>query len=243
MKSIVTIIAGMFLYTLSASTSVASVSTPTFNQTGFNKYGDVLERASKASGVPMIDIVTFVSIESNFNPRAKNIGGHSTASGLGGFVDNTWRALVRKHHRKYGLKANVSKTNAYASAVLTAEYIKENRAILEDGLNRKVSINEIRLAYFVGPGAALKVLRADPNKRITSVIRPSRGNGSYFYHKGKPVTVAKFRATIYKKVQAHRNMYTVAVNEHLLDQREDIIERIAKNKRMDTFVGSLAMNY
>lgn len=207
-------VAVLFTGYAQASTSSKKVE---FNQAGFDKYKSVLVRASKDTGESATTLAAYSSIETNLRANVCNSSG-SGACGMTQFMPRTWRGLVKDNHRKYGLSKNVSRSNAYANLVMTAEYIKANRDLLKKALKRDVSPSEVYLAHALGPGNALKVLRANPNKRITSVISVHKGNNRLLYSKGKALTVAQFKANMQRKFTDHSSVYRPAVDNYVLNQ-------------------------
>lgn len=197
-----------------ASTSSKKVE---FNQAGFDKYKSTLLKASKATGESATTLAAYSSIETNLRANVCNKSG-SGACGMTQFMPGTWKTMVKNNHRKYGLSKNVSRSNAYANLVMTAEYIKMNREFLKKALKRDVSPSEVYLAHALGPGNALKVLRANPNRKITSVISVHRGNNNLMYSKGKAITVAQFKANMQRKFTAHSSTYRPAVTSYALNQ-------------------------
>lgn len=197
-----------------ASTSSKKVE---FNQAGFDKYKSVLLKASRASGESATTLAAYSSIETNLRANVCNSTG-SGACGMTQFMPGTWKTMVKTNHRKYGLSKNVSRSNAYANLVMTAEYIKYNRSVLQQALKRDVSPSEVYLAHALGAGNAIKVLRANPNRKITSVLNVHRGNNNLMYKKGKSLTVAQFKANMQRKFTAHSQVYRPAVTTYALNQ-------------------------
>lgn len=222
----------MCLFVTHMQSAHASTSTQVeFNQTGWDKNKAAMAKAAVASGVPLGELVSFFSIESGMKAGAKNIGGHSSAGGLGGMTAPTFRSLIREHHQKYGLSKNVSRFNAYANAAMTAEYIKQNRSLLQQALKRDITTSEVYMAHFIGPGTAIKVLKARGNRSITSVVSVSRGNARLFYNKGRPLTVAQFRASMARKVANHSRVYRPTAVKYAV--------RYEQNKRLDALIAKL----
>ena len=213
-----------------ASSSVKKVE---FNQAGFDKYKNVLYKVSQQSGESASTLAAYSSIETNLRANVCNQSG-SGACGMTQFMPRTWRAIVNKHYRKYGFSKNVSRSNAYANLSMTAEYIKENRAILNKALKRDVSDSEVYLAHALGPGNAIKVLRANPSKKITSVLNVHRGNNSLLYAKGKPITVAQFKANMQSKFIAHRAVYRPAMKTYAMNQ-------MTPQKAMDYLIAQVSI--
>jgi hypothetical protein len=186
-------------------TMVTGVQAEPLHQKGWDKNKTVLVRASRDSGVPLGRLTTFASVESGIGEN--NLNRHSKASGMMQFTRSTWKTQVKQHARKYGLSRNVSRGNAYASAVIGAEYIKFNEQFLADRLHRPISDADIYIAYLLGPDKAAKVLKANPSHRVTRYVNVSRGNYSLFYHKNRPMTIAEFRRGIAAKLARHESSY------------------------------------
>ena len=221
MKTIQHLISILLLSATVAFSGLAHASTSTkpvpFNQTGFDKYKGTLYKVSQQSGESATTLAAYMSMESNFRANVCNSAG-SGACGATQFIPGTWKAMVKKHHRKYGLSKNVSRSNAYANLAMTAEYIKYNRDVLKQALKRDVTTSEVYLAHLLGAGNAIKVLKANPNRKITSVISVHRGNNNLLYSKGKSITVAQFKANLQRKFTAHSSAYRPAVNNYALNQ-------------------------
>lgn len=189
-----------------ATFSFQATASVSVNQAGWNKHKTVLLSTSKRADVNMMDLVILASIESTMGQNKKNRS--SSASGLFGFTDPTWRATVKRYGKQYGIKPGTSKQNPRANALMAAEYIKENQRYLESKLHRKVGIEEIYMAHLLGPDGAVKILKAR-NDRYASSVLPSaaRGNKPFFYQKGKPRTVSGFKQYVHSKVSSHRKAY------------------------------------
>jgi len=233
-----------FLQTLALSTCLLTSSvyatqhtTPTpiqFNESGWNKYKEAIFKASDATGVSPTDLATFTSIESGFHAQAKNRTKRSTAGGLTGFTKTTWKTMVKSYSKKYGLHQNVSRFDAYPTALLTAEYYKENKAILSKALKRNVGTNEVYLAHFLGPQTAIGVLKAKANRPITAYVKATRGNERLLYRKGHPLTVGQFKTNIAKMIQSHRDVYLyVTLNR---DALPDVTRNLAMNSLVRTLL-------
>lgn len=215
----------------SAHASTSAKPTVEFNQSGWDKNKAAMAKAAVASGVPLGELVSFFSIESGMKAGAKNVGGYSSAGGLGGMTQPTFRSLIRVHHKEYGLSKNVSRFNAYANAAMTAEYIKQNRNLLQQALKRDITTSEVYMAHFIGPGTAIQVLKAKGNRSITSVVRVSKGNARLFYTRGHPMTVAQFRASMDRKVANHSRVYKPTAVKYAA--------RYEQNKRLDAFIAKI----
>lgn len=194
-----------FLMLVLSVTVVSGVQAAPLHQKGWDKNKSALAKAARDSGVPLGRLTTFASVESGIGEN--NLNRHSKAAGMMQFTRSTWRAQVKQHAKKYGLSRNVSPRNAYASAVMGAEYIKFNEQLLAERLHRPISDADIYIAYLLGPDKATRVLKANPSHRVTRYVNVSRGNYNLFYHKNRPMTIAEFRRGIAAKLARHESSY------------------------------------
>lgn len=116
-----------------------------------------------------------ISVESAGDPNAQNP--NSSASGLGQFIDSTWLATVKAHRPdiadgKSDADLIALKSDPALSREMTGAYASDNQAVLkQNGL--PVTPATTYLAHFAGPGGAVKVLQADPNAPVESVLTPA----------------------------------------------------------------------
>lgn len=154
-------------------------------------------KAAKATGVDPNMLATFANIESTMNAKAKN----GRVKGLLQFTPGTWKLMTKRHAKKHGLR-HPDIYNPYHNALLGAELINDNSAWLEARLKRETSVDEKYLANFISPYYALKMIRAGGWRTAKDIVPPSfvSGNKTFFYKKGRPVSVREFRQTIRHKL-------------------------------------------
>lgn len=180
----------------------ASVST---NEYGWNQHGKMLYNVSKRNDVDLMDLVVMASIESTMGKH--NYNRRSGAEGLFGFTATTWRVMVKKYGKEYGIRPGTPRTNPRANALLAVAYMKENRDFLEHSLHRPVRLDEIYMAHLLGPGGAVNILKARNNRYAYTVVRGARNNRSYFFKGRHPFTVAEFKSNMRSVIIAHQRAY------------------------------------
>lgn len=200
--------AGFLLYILAvfagltflSSTAHASVSTSNPHYDNWSKQRDVIVRASVRAGVDPSDMAATAFIESKFDASHRR--------GLFQFEQRTWASLLKAHGAKYGLSRKTKMNNPMANALMAAELWKTNRGILTSKLHRKVTPTEVYIAHFLGAGGASAMLKANPN-RLARDVTPTqaRSNRAHFYNKGKPLTVAQFKAKMSKMVNTPKRTF------------------------------------
>lgn len=155
----------------------------------------ILDIASSRTGVDSNILKAFAGIESSFNPNAK--AGTSSAKGLFQFIDGTWGNMIKKYGGKYDLDRSTSPYDPMASALMGAEYIKENTKILKS-VKDDVGITDLYLGHFLGAGGAKKLLSADANEIAAGILPASaKSNRSIFFNRnGTPKTVSEVYNTL-----------------------------------------------
>jgi hypothetical protein len=156
---------------------------------------EVVRAARNAAAGTKTDFKTLLASslsESRHDPQAHNR--RSSATGAFQFTERTWLDLVRRHGAALGhgdAAAKITVTNGkpgvaepadrasilalrsdsgFAGA-LAARYSDENRAALGKHLGRKVSENEVRIAYLLGASGAGRLLRAAQDHPGISVYK------------------------------------------------------------------------
>lgn len=164
--------------------------------------------ASQKTGVSFEFLLAQANQESRLNPEAKSR--KSSAMGLFQFTSNTWLAMVKAHGAEHGLDKYAGAITRGAdgrltvkdkelrkeildlrrdpglSALMAAEYAKDNEQVLEAKLGRQVSTHDLYLAHFLGAGGALKVLRGrqpaegEAAEQPAGLSRAAQANPSIF---------------------------------------------------------------
>ncbi len=127
-----------------------------------------------------------IQAESGGNPEA--MSSTSTAVGAGQFIESTWLATVRKHKPEL-LKGRTRKevldlrTDPQISREITVKYAEDNIEKLEKK-NIPITPENVYLSHFLGPTAAPKVLKADPDKQLAQLL-PKRVLNANKFLKGR----------------------------------------------------------
>lgn len=126
---------------------------------------------------------SIINAESSGDPTEHNQ--NSSAAGPGQFIDSTWLATVKAHAPEVAqgksddeilaLKNDPNLAsqpqNVSLAKNMTAAYAADNQAYLQQkGL--PVTPGTTYLAHFAGPEGAAKVLQADPNTPVSSILSP-----------------------------------------------------------------------
>lgn len=141
--------------------------------------GDAITSAAAATGVSAQTLAIFGQIESNLGKLVENK--KSTARGPFQFIESTWLSMLQKHGKKYGYDPSTMtrqeqlnlRYNNRASALMAAEYTKENAATLKINPADPGSVDELYLAHFLGPEGARRVLSGQglSEKQKADVLR------------------------------------------------------------------------
>lgn len=166
--------------------------------------------AARIAGVPEGVAMAMAFAESKFDYRArpKRRDGTllSSAAGLFQFLDSTWRGVPRKgtkgelqrYGNRFGIPNGATQMDPYASALLGANFIRNNIKQAERDYGGKVPQGVAYLYHFMGAGNAarfMKALKANPNQLATSIpFKNADGvfsaNKSVFFDNGRPRTLA-----------------------------------------------------
>lgn len=168
-----------------------------------------IRNASSKTGVDFAYLMAKASQESSFDPNAK--ASTSSATGLYQFIDSTWLATVKAHGADNGLgkyanaiqmrsdgRATVSdpamkqeildlRKNPSVSALMAAEFTRDNKEYLEKNTSGPVGATELYMAHFLGAGGAAKFLNAKqetPNAKAAGLFPDAASaNKAVFYDK------------------------------------------------------------
>ncbi len=166
-----------------------------------------LQKASLKSGVSFQYLVAKAAQESSLQTGAQ--ADSSSATGLFQFTRGTWLDMMKKYGALYGYGALADKisvadsgkttvtdqpteqrilslrNNAETSALMAAEYARDNAVSLHDALGRGVDAGDLYLAHFLGANGATQLLNAathSPSSSAAALLpAAAKANPSVFY--------------------------------------------------------------
>ncbi|HKU55034.1 MAG TPA: transglycosylase SLT domain-containing protein [Rhizomicrobium sp.] len=182
---------------------------------GADRLVAALQKAAAATGSDFHYLLGTAMRESSLKPNAQS--GSSSATGLFQFIDQTWLGLVKEHGAQHGLgdfaaaitkqadgryradtgaKQNILalRKDPEVCALMAGEYAKSTQGTLRAGLGRDVCGGELYAAHFLGPDAALKLIKlaaSDPNASAAAQFpqAASANKGVFLHGDGTPKTV------------------------------------------------------
>lgn len=116
-----------------------------------------------------------ISAESSGNPdKANKPNKTSSALGLGQFINGTWLDMIKRYRGdlakgKSDAEILELRKNAELSKEMTAHYAAENEARLRQA-GVPVTPASTYLMHFAGPGGGVKLLKADPDTPVESIL-------------------------------------------------------------------------
>jgi hypothetical protein len=166
-----------------------------------------VQTASAKTGVNFAYLMQKAGVESGYDPTAK--AGSSSATGLFQFTEQTWLQMIADHgaadgYGKYaaaiqeradgklyvpdgklGQEILDLRNDPRASALMAAEYARDNADDLQAAVGGKVGATELYLAHFLGSGGAaqfLNAMKANPSAPAASVLpQAASANNAVFY--------------------------------------------------------------
>jgi hypothetical protein len=120
-----------------------------------------------------------IGVESNGNPNAKNK--HSSATGLGQFLDQTWLEMIRAHRPDLSRGRSESeilelRRDPTIAREITARFAERNAATLRQQ-RLPVTPGTVYLAHFAGAAGAVAILSAPENDDAALVMAKADATG------------------------------------------------------------------
>jgi hypothetical protein len=174
---------------------------------GAGRVVDALRKAADATGSDFHYLLGTAMRESSLKPNAQSSS--SSATGLFQFIDQTWLGLVKEHGAQHGLgnyaasitrqsdgryraDADLKQTilalrkDPEVCALMAGEYAKTTQGAMRASLGREVCGGELYAAHFLGPDAALKLIKlagSDPGaSAVAQFPQAASANKSVFFH-------------------------------------------------------------
>lgn len=154
---------------------------------------------AKAHRLDPLTILTIVDIECEFKPTATSR--LSTAGGLFQFLDATWIAEGGAPVAGHGGVGDGMAAFAPIDEQIDigCRFTAKNIQTLTAELGSPPSLTATYMAHQQGPAGALRILRADPNAAIESVIGDSAARNNGFAGLSVAATVDKFRTLVRRR--------------------------------------------
>jgi len=193
-----------------AATSATTTSSVAASSSGraptLDDFAQSARSAARIANVSFVDVLAKAAQESDFNPGARS--SQSSAAGPFQFVEHTWLDMIKRHGAAYGLgqeAAQIKVHNGVASVSdptlrkrlldlrsdvglssgMAARYLDESSHDLAQALRRKPTVTENRIAYFLGPGGAAKLIRSAQSNpggsAVAALPQAAAANRPLFY--------------------------------------------------------------
>ncbi len=218
-----------------------------------------LKVASAKSGVSFQYLVAKAAQESSLKTDAQ--AETSSAAGLFQFTRATWLDMVKRFGAQYGYGDLAQKIllggdgkpavqdrgaeqnilalreNPEASALMAAEYARDNAATLQGALGRAVDAPDLYLAHFLGPTGAAVLLTAatdTPSKPAASLMpAAAKANVPVFYTpEGRARTAAEVVALVRERFSGQMDRFADVASTMAAQDASFAVsaERLAQNR-------------
>lgn len=167
-----------------------------------------IRAAAAATGADFRALFETARLESGFRPDAR--ARTSSAAGLFQFLDSTWLAMLARHGSRHGI-APQSRAEALAlredpqvAALMAGAFMAENGARLAAALGRAASATDLYLAHFLGPGGAVRFLKAladDPGAPGAALFpAAAKANRGIFFAGGAARSLGEIHALLARRL-------------------------------------------
>jgi hypothetical protein len=193
-----------------------------------------LETAAAKTGADFAYLLKTATRESSLNPEAK--AATSSATGLFQFIEQTWLATVKKHGNEHGLGAYAAqieqgadgrykiaqggdrqailalRKDPTAAAMMAGELTVDMAETLRQGLGRAPNAGEVYAAHVMGPGGALKLIKAAQSNPAQSAadLFPAAANANRSIFYGKDGTARSAQSVLANLTAKHNGAGPVA---------------------------------
>lgn len=194
---------------------------PQATGSGWENVKDTILATSKMMGFDPAIAATIAGVESTWNPNANVKGGATSAKGLYQFVDGTWKMMMERYAKKYGIAPNTPPSDARANAILGIQYLIDNYNSLKKTVG-KVTDTSLYMAHFLGPGGAARFLNAPHTASVSQVVgkRSLDANPAVFKGRGGYKTVGQVLVDFENKMASIRKVHGLGSGETILSTPE-----------------------
>lgn len=191
---------------------------------GFEEHKDLIAAVAKMTGMDPAVLAGLMATESGFNSGVKNSMG--SATGLGQFISGTWKSMISKYGKMFGIGPNTPATDARANALMTVMYMKDNAAALKKSLGRD-NFTDVDLynAHFLGAGGYAKAMKNLDAVGPQLMPKEAANNPNIFWVDGdrnRPRTMRQILALQGAKQVKNRNKYGQMMNTYLASRGEKV---------------------
>lgn len=200
---------------------------PTSRQ-GFEAHKELIAAVAKMTGIDPGVLAGLFASESGFDSSVKSSMGGS-ATGLGQFIKGTWKAMVDKHGKKFGIKPGTDPNDPRANALMTVMYIQDNLKDLKSSINRPLTDVDAYMAHFLGSGGYRTALKNLDRYAADVMPREANYNPPIFFvgsDRSKPRTFRQIIDLMASKQVGNRNKYGAMMNAYLKSKGEKVNESL-----------------
>lgn len=175
---------------------------------------DAVLGAADKVGVDKGYMMAMTAQESSFDPNAK--AKTSSAKGLNQFIDGTWKGMVDKYGKDYGIGMN-DQFDPKKNAMMGALFARDNANTLK-GQGHDVTGASLYAAHMLGSGGAnqlLSAIKKNPGGSAVDLMpKAAASNRGVFYNKdGSPKTVKEVYAYYQDKIESRAQAYNNALSK------------------------------
>ncbi len=193
-----------------------------------------IQQASAKTGVDFSYLMNKAQLESGLDCDAK--AKTSSACGLYQFTNSTWLQTMRDHGADYGLAKYADaiddngkvassdmrqkildlRKDPETSALMAAEYAKDNKDYLSSKVSGPIGQTELYLAHFMGAGGAAKFLHAKeskPDAKAANIFGDeAAANHNIFYDKAGNARTVKQVYQLFEQKLSKAELQTASMS-------------------------------